>query len=177
MKLGFTLIELLVVVLIIGILSVVALPQYQVAVAKSRLSGVMSQTKTLKQAMEAYYLANNTYPNDTLDELDVSIPDCQLIGGGICKTGNYVFDALSHGSTADWMDAAGYTVNGNELVNSYHLFLDYSTKPGVVYCGARTGNETAQKVCKSMGGVQAGTGSCTISSYLNAPSCILYRLP
>lgn len=177
MKKGFTLIELLVVVLIIGILAAVALPQYQVAVAKSRLGGVMSQVKTMKQVAEAYYMANGAYPNDTMDGLDISIPDCELIGAGICKTGDYVFDFLSHGTNSAWMDVAGYTVNGDELVNSYHLFLDNSDKPGVIYCGARTGNETAQKVCKSLGGRTVGTEQCTVSGYLKAPACNLYKLP
>ena len=48
MKKGFTLIELLVVVIIIGILSSIALPQYTNAVEKARTSEALSMIGSLK---------------------------------------------------------------------------------------------------------------------------------
>ena len=74
-KAGFTLIELLVVVLIIGILSAVALPQYQKAVQKARITEAIVNLKAITDAQEVYFMANNEYTND-LSELDVQVnPD------------------------------------------------------------------------------------------------------
>ena len=69
---GFTLIELLVVVLIIGILSAVALPQYQKAVVKARYMQLMAMGDALYKAQTVYYLANGTYTTQ-FDELDVEL--------------------------------------------------------------------------------------------------------
>ena len=79
MQQGFTLIELLVVVLIIGILSAVALPQYQKAVEKSRLAAIRPMIKSIKDAQTAYYMANGVY--GSFSNLDISFPNCQECGG------------------------------------------------------------------------------------------------
>ncbi len=72
MKKGFTLIELLVVVLIIGILSAVALPQYTKAVTKARFAEAMTNLKTIAEADRVCRLAKGG-DACTMGELDISI--------------------------------------------------------------------------------------------------------
>ena len=73
MNKAFTLIELLVVVLIIGILSAIALPQYTKAVGKTKYVRLLTLSDAVMKAEEVYYLANNEYAED-FDMLDLQIP-------------------------------------------------------------------------------------------------------
>ncbi len=70
---GFTLIELLVVVLIIGILAAVALPQYTLAVNKTRFANLRNTANSIIKASEVYHLANNAWP-ENFDALAVDLP-------------------------------------------------------------------------------------------------------
>lgn len=72
-KRGFTLIELLVVVLIIGLLSAFALPQYQKAVGRARVAKALPVLRALVQAKQRYYMANWEWTGN-IEELDIQIP-------------------------------------------------------------------------------------------------------
>lgn len=73
---GFTLVELLTVVLIIGVLSSIALPQYMRSIERSRATEAMVSLKALNDAVYAYAAGRsgeNACPN-SFSKLAISFP-------------------------------------------------------------------------------------------------------
>jgi type IV pilus assembly protein PilA len=60
---GFTLIELMIVVMIIGVLSSIAIPQYQNYVKKSQLGAALATIAALKINAEDYIASEGVFPN------------------------------------------------------------------------------------------------------------------
>ena len=150
---AFTLIELLVVVLIIGILAAVALPQYQVAVMKSRFATLMPLVRSIKDAQEVYYLTNNKYATH-FDELDIEVP-----GNGVeqaDETEGGVYVEIGNNSRIYLQDDM---VNGTLLSGTGEPMLLYQIYYGHApssankqVCHARKAFGSAPvQVCKSYG--------------------------
>ena len=145
MKRGFTLIELLVVVLIIGILSSVALPQYTKAVRKARIVEARTILSSLIKAEDLYILEHGDIGWDSWENLSIEIPT---------ETKNWTFgeeecvgitSAGGCGATASPKWETGY------MIEYWSPKYDDGTSvlSGKFICYYDT--DEGEKICKSLG--------------------------
>ena len=161
-KQAFTLIELLVVVLIIGILAAVALPQYKLAVAKSRLATIRPLLASIKQAEEAYYMANGEYTNEW-DVLGIDLSACIQTrpDTDIRQCGNYfLLDPLLGSSPVVYAAYCPSYIETTEMSRrfasvcsaqgdfTYKVWFDHLNASKKTECIGNTA--FGQKVCRSL---------------------------
>ncbi len=157
---AFTLIELLVVVLIIGILSAIALPQYKIAVERARATEALVLLKSLKEAQDVYELSNFTRTISSLENLDVDIPGTDT--DPIVGRKNVSFRQLKNFQVGvlGGVNPHAFRVSNGKLLYTlayYGTVYDENENAlpsGHYFCHVENGGDSNYiSVCKSLGGV------------------------
>jgi len=159
MNKGFTLIELLVVVLIIGILSAIALPQYSAAVEKSRASEALVIAKAILDAEQRYKQANTRDTDCVRNRFQIA--DVDLKGGRWVSDTNYITKTFRYDLSP--ICGSGYlevfrqdfsnsgTAMGSPIYSAAFYTADYlDAHPGAsrVACRATARDEDAETMCR-----------------------------
>ncbi len=144
---GFTLIELLVVVLIIGILSAVALPQYQKAVMKARVSEFLPWYRNVREGRRLYILNTGDAPQDLgrfMDALGISYYRVQCASSQLTEDG-----ACVQGSSL-WITADKRLDMNNNEVNKVFCRVTGSSRDGCFTLSMAFNNVTSEQKAEGL---------------------------
>ena len=142
---GFTLIELLTVVVILGILTAIALPQYRKSVDRATAATGLASLKTVFDAAKRYKSTHSTWPT-RLNQLDVDLLDASE--GNVVGEFHYEFYTDNGGTVGVCREAqsaayclwAHYRLNGQRDVYTCQTF-DEKHRP---LCDAMCSTPTSQ---------------------------------
>ncbi|MBR3632145.1 MAG: prepilin-type N-terminal cleavage/methylation domain-containing protein [Elusimicrobiaceae bacterium] len=113
-KQGFTLIELMAVVLIIGILTAIAVPQYTKSIRRAEMMEGLTNGKTLLDSAVRFRSINSEVPTN-FNQIDASFIGVDSFAGTEIDDGNFTYTLMS--------DRVRVTSNKGD----YHLDFMYPT--------------------------------------------------
>ena len=150
---GFTLIELLVVVLIIGILSAIALPQYRNSIEKSRAAEMMIWLSNAKKAMDAYYADRGDMPETQInfakdDYTGIDLNLGQVVSGSGEVYNKYFTAAAQCGNTSCFVNIYRNSQNPDIAGDIWYLNATYYPDSGTwanqtFYCNSASAKAVA----------------------------------
>lgn len=156
MKQGFTLIELIVVVLIIGILSAIAMPQYTQAVEKARVSEALAMLNAIQKGVDIWVMENG-YPTTSTELIGTSAGDHltrKLIidsenalscGGDRCSGQFFTYDAYCY--------STGCSINAYSTTKaSYKLYMIKSKDTRKWTKSYQYTNDLGHAICDQLAG-------------------------
>ena len=151
-KHGFTLIELLTVVMILGILTAVALPQYRRAIQRAEAADALINLKTMFDAAKRYYSYHSSWPT-ALKGLDVEFLDAS--SNGEVGEFKYSFDT----KTASACRLKDGTTEGTYCLKAYYK---KNNVRDVYTCQDNSGTGKYQALCDSLCPADYSSGECVI---------------
>ena len=131
---GITLLELMIVVMIVGILAVVAYPNYRDFAARAKRNEAKAALLQIATNQERFYLNNNTYTND-MTQLGFPVSDDFVTG-----TGSYTIDGTG-ANASNFSALATYSRVDNESTKCLTLGIDgrgAKTSAPLTDCWVRT---------------------------------------
>ena len=114
-KSGFTLIELLTVVVILGILTSIAVPQYRKSIQRTEAANALINLKTIFDSAKRAYASTSNWPNSFVG-LDVDLLDVSAQGD--MGEFRYAFDAADR--TVSACRLAGGAAGGTFCLRAYY---------------------------------------------------------
>ncbi len=141
-KSGFTLIEVLTVVIILGILTAAALPQYRKVIKRAEAANALTNVKAIFDSAKRYKMSHSAWPT-ALNQLDVELLDVDE--HGTMGEFQYTF------SPNDGGIVSACRLSNNSAENTYCLRAHYwrNATRDVYTCSYS--NSRFQDICESLG--------------------------
>ncbi len=160
MKQGFTLIEVLVIVLIIGVLTAIALPQYTRSLERSRATEAMIAVKAFNEAVYSYAAGRPDSACPTaFNKLATSLPGTLNTAKTQLTTKDFIF-TLNAATNAKipGTDCGGTLATRNNSTYNYKIWNPYTRgNAGKGYSLACTATSVKGKgVCESLNMYEEG---------------------